>query len=408
MCGPVVKMRGPGRPSAATILRNSTNFSFHCPGSRNAVMPCASCRSASRGSFSMWKCRSISPGITVLPARSTPRHSPAPPPSPQGRPRLCARPAGRCARSRSARRRCRRRCARCRARARGVAAAATAAVRAMKTNRFAKRIGVSRHSRQPQPSGCAEATHFREAWLPPGERARLQAEGCVKRSIRFTPHPNSGPRIANSVNGAHARCSRKRARSPHADRAGAVLQAGRRSQAVNSSVVVGIDDDRLAVRMVKRSASPARLRSAGWRRPPGQPDRTGGQSVRIACANRGTAGAPRVLGSRAVDAFEQPRADAAKDGRVDAGDLRKIGRLQTVRPRSRPRPSSDGGPDVPGQRRFQREVMTPYSGRPSGVASSRIGSSVGVRPSPPRADGRRGHGRDIRRDQHHRNPAAVA
>ena len=39
MCGPVVKMRGPGSPSAAIILRSSTNFSFHCPGSRNAVTP---------------------------------------------------------------------------------------------------------------------------------------------------------------------------------------------------------------------------------------------------------------------------------------------------------------------------------------------------------------------------------
>ena len=38
MCGPVVKMRGPGRLSAAIRRRSSSNFSFHCPGSRNAVI----------------------------------------------------------------------------------------------------------------------------------------------------------------------------------------------------------------------------------------------------------------------------------------------------------------------------------------------------------------------------------
>src|SRR5262245_15277353 len=70
MCGPHVKMCGPFRPSAATISRSGTNLSSHCPGSRNAVTPWASWRNASFGSFSMWKCRSISPGRIVRPVRS--------------------------------------------------------------------------------------------------------------------------------------------------------------------------------------------------------------------------------------------------------------------------------------------------------------------------------------------------
>ena len=64
---PAVKMRGPGRWSAAIMRRSSTNLSSHCPGSRKAVTPWLSCRSASFGSFSMWKCRSIRPGTIVRP-----------------------------------------------------------------------------------------------------------------------------------------------------------------------------------------------------------------------------------------------------------------------------------------------------------------------------------------------------
>ena len=72
-------MRGPRSPSAAIIARSPAKYSSHWPGSRNAVTPLASCRSASFGSggvFSMWKCVSTRPGSTVRPDRST-RSAPA-------------------------------------------------------------------------------------------------------------------------------------------------------------------------------------------------------------------------------------------------------------------------------------------------------------------------------------------
>ena len=59
------------RRSAATSARSAWSCSIHCPGSRKLVTPFASCRNASFGSFSTWKCRSISPGISVRPARSS-------------------------------------------------------------------------------------------------------------------------------------------------------------------------------------------------------------------------------------------------------------------------------------------------------------------------------------------------
>ena len=109
-----------------------------------------------------------------------------------------------------------------------------------------------------------------------------------------------------------------------------------------------------------------------------------------------------------MDALEQPRADAAKDGRVDAGDLRKIGRLQTrdlSRDRRRRR---DGGPDVPGQRRFQREVMTlvEWPAERRGVEPNRqLRWECGHRRL--EQAGAETTAAVLRRHQHHRNPAAV-
>ena len=79
MWGPAVWMRGPRRPSAAIVARRSAKYSSHWPGSRNAVTPLASWRSASfvsGGELSIWKCASTRPGRIVRPDRST-RSAPA-------------------------------------------------------------------------------------------------------------------------------------------------------------------------------------------------------------------------------------------------------------------------------------------------------------------------------------------
>ena len=153
--------------------------------------------------------------------------------------------------------------------------------------------------------------------------------------------------------------------------------------------------------------SPARWRSAGWRRPPGQPERTGGRSVRDIPGSGYRRHATRtpvrrcgcVRAAASGRRRRSPRRYGRPPGRSAGCQTHDVFATVAVVVTAG---LTNGSATFPARSHDARK--RPAERR--GVEPNRQLRS-GLRPSPPRAGGRRDHGRVLRRHQHHRNPAAV-